>query len=121
MYDYIRADDMVLLGITDLFVRVVERRVDGVVIRGAKMHQTGTINSHWLLTMPGGRMVEGDEDYAAICAVPVDAAGLTYIYGRQSCDTRSLEVDGTDIDQGNSQFGARYPSPRAPHYGCVWI
>ena len=32
----------------DLFVRVVERRPDGVVIRGAKMHQTGCINSHWI-------------------------------------------------------------------------
>jgi hypothetical protein len=78
----------------DLFVRVVERRVDGLVIRGAKMHQTGCINAHWLLTMPGGRMASGDEDYASICALPVDSPGLSFIYGRQSCDTRAIEVDG---------------------------
>ena len=31
----------------DMFVHIVERRDDGVVIRGAKAHQTGCINSHW--------------------------------------------------------------------------
>lgn len=91
----------------DLFVHIVERRVDGVVIKGAKMHQTGCINSHWLVTMPGGRMVEGDEDYAAICAVPSDHPNLTFIYGRQSCDTRSMEDTQTNIDQGNAKFGGQ--------------
>ncbi|MFQ5517591.1 MAG: 4-hydroxyphenylacetate 3-hydroxylase N-terminal domain-containing protein, partial [Acidimicrobiia bacterium] len=37
----------------DLFVRVVERHSDGVVIRGAKLHNTGGINSHEVLVMPG--------------------------------------------------------------------
>lgn len=91
----------------DLFVHIVERRIDGVVIQGAKMHQTGCINSHWLITMPGGRMVEGDEDYAAICAIPADHPNLTFIYGRQSCDTRSMEDTATDIDQGNAKFGGQ--------------
>ena len=40
----------------DLFVHVVERRPGGIVIRGAKAHQTGAINSHWLLVMPGQRL-----------------------------------------------------------------
>ena len=57
----------------------VARILDAQVIQGAKMHQTGCINSHWLITMPGGRMVEGDEDYAAICAVPADHPNLTYV------------------------------------------
>jgi 4-hydroxybutyryl-CoA dehydratase/vinylacetyl-CoA-Delta-isomerase len=37
----------------DQFVHVVERRPDGVVIRGAKMHNTGGINSHEVLVLPG--------------------------------------------------------------------
>lgn len=89
----------------DLFVHVVERRPDGVVIRGAKAHQTGCINSHWVLVMPTMRLTEADRDYAIVCAVPVDDPGLTFIYGRQSCDTRSME--GGDIDQGNAQFGGQ--------------
>jgi 4-hydroxybutyryl-CoA dehydratase/vinylacetyl-CoA-Delta-isomerase len=89
----------------DLFVHVVERRPDGVVIRGAKAHQTGCINSHWLLVMPTMRMTEADKDYAISVAVPVDEPGITYIYGRQSCDSRALEPGS--IDQGNAQFGGQ--------------
>jgi 4-hydroxybutyryl-CoA dehydratase/vinylacetyl-CoA-Delta-isomerase len=89
----------------DLFVRVVERRDDGVVIRGAKAHQTGCINSHWLLVMPTMRLQEADRDYAISAAIPVDHPGITYIYGRQSCDSRALE--GGEIDQGNAQFGGQ--------------
>jgi 4-hydroxybutyryl-CoA dehydratase/vinylacetyl-CoA-Delta-isomerase len=89
----------------DLFVHVVERRPDGVVIRGAKMHQTGCINSHWLLVMPTMRLTKADADYAIAAAIAVDDPGITYVYGRQSCDTRALE--GNDIDAGNARFGGQ--------------
>ena len=89
----------------DLFVRVVERRKDGVVLRGAKMHQTGCINSHWLLVMPTMRMTEEDREYSVCAAIPVDDPGITYIYGRQSCDMRAMEAG--DIDAGNAQFGGQ--------------
>jgi 4-hydroxybutyryl-CoA dehydratase/vinylacetyl-CoA-Delta-isomerase len=89
----------------DLFVRVVERRPDGVVLRGAKAHQTGCLNSHWLIVMPTMRLTEADRDYAIVAALPVDAPGITYICGRQSCDTRALESG--DIDQGNARFSGQ--------------
>lgn len=89
----------------DLFVRVVERRADGVVIRGAKMHQTGCLNAHWLLVMPTMRLTDADRDYAICGAVPVEAKGLSFIVGRQSCDTRALE-DG-DVDTGNARFSGQ--------------
>jgi 4-hydroxybutyryl-CoA dehydratase/vinylacetyl-CoA-Delta-isomerase len=88
----------------DMFVRVVERRDDGIVIRGAKAHQTGCINSHWILVMPTMRLTAADLDWAVVAAVPVEAAGLTYVYGRQSCDTRAM--DG-DIDVGNARFAGQ--------------
>ncbi len=87
----------------DLFVHVVEKRQDGIVVRGAKAHQTGAINSHWILVMPTIAMGREDADYAVSFVAPADAEGIFYIYGRQSCDTRKLE-DG-DIDIGNKQFG----------------
>jgi 4-hydroxybutyryl-CoA dehydratase/vinylacetyl-CoA-Delta-isomerase len=89
----------------DLFVRVVERRPDGLVLRGAKMHQTGCLNSHWIIVMPTMRLRPADRDYAVVAAIPVDDPGLTFIYGRQSCDTRALE--GGEIDQGNAQFSGQ--------------
>ena len=89
----------------DLFLRVVERREDGIVVRGAKAHQTGSINSHWHLFMPTIAMGEADKDYALSFACPSNAEGIYMIYGRQSCDTRKLE-DGC-IDTGNNKFGGQ--------------
>ena len=87
----------------DMFMRVVERRPDGIVVRGAKAHQTGMCNSHQVLVMPTQAMGPDDKDYAISFSAPANAEGLFMIVGRQSCDTRKLE--GTDIDVGNSQFG----------------
>jgi len=87
----------------DLFVHVVEKRADGIVVRGAKCHQTGALNSHWILIMPTISMTKDDAEYAVSFVAPADAEGIFYIYGRQSCDTRKLE--GSPIDVGNSKFG----------------
>lgn len=87
----------------DLYVRVAKKRDDGIVVRGAKAHQTGAVNSHWILVMPTMTMTKEDADYAVSFVAPADAQGIYYVYGRQSCDTRKLE--GSPIDVGNSQFG----------------
>ena len=89
----------------DMFLRVVKRSDDGVWVRGAKAHQTGCLNSHWMVVMPTLRLGPDDRDYAIVGAVPVDAAGITYIYGRQSCDPRAME--GGDIDVGNAQYAGQ--------------
>ena len=86
----------------DLFVHVVEKRDDGVVIRGCKAHMTGMINSHEMLIMPTMGMKPGEEEYAICCALPTDTPGVTHIFGRQTNDDRKC---GGDIDQGNAQFG----------------
>lgn len=88
----------------DMYLHVVEVRPDGIVVRGAKAHQTGAINSHEHLIMPTVAMKEEDADYAVSFAVPSDAEGVVMIYGRQSCDTRKMET-GADIDLGNARFG----------------
>jgi 4-hydroxybutyryl-CoA dehydratase/vinylacetyl-CoA-Delta-isomerase len=87
----------------DMYLRVVERRPDGIVVRGAKAHQTGILNSHEVIVMPTIAMSPQDKDYAVSFAVPLDAKGLFLIIGRQSCDTRKLE--GSAIDVGNAEYG----------------
>ncbi|WP_053076712.1 4-hydroxyphenylacetate 3-hydroxylase family protein [Caenimonas sp. SL110] len=89
----------------DLFMHVVRRTEQGLYVRGAKAHMTGGLNSHWICVMPTMNLGEKDKDYAVVGMVPADAAGLTFIYGRQSCDTRALEK-GT-IDQGNATYGGQ--------------
>jgi 4-hydroxybutyryl-CoA dehydratase/vinylacetyl-CoA-Delta-isomerase len=90
----------------DLFMHVVEQREDGIVVRGAKAHQTGSINSHEHLIMPTIAMGPDDKDYAISFAIPTDAEGIFMIYGRQSCDTRKME-ENASLDLGNSEFGGQ--------------
>ncbi|OLR55964.1 4-hydroxybutyryl-CoA dehydratase [Hornefia porci] len=90
----------------DLYLRIKERREDGIVVRGAKCHQTGSVNSHWHIVMPTISMGPDDKDYAVSFACPSDADGMFMIYGRQSCDTRKLE-EGADMDLGNKKFGGQ--------------
>ena len=87
----------------DMFLHIVERREDGIVVRGAKAHQTGALNSHEIIIMPTQTMREEDKDYAVSFAVPIDTKGIFMIIGRQSCDTRKLE--NTELDVGNAEFG----------------
>jgi 4-hydroxybutyryl-CoA dehydratase/vinylacetyl-CoA-Delta-isomerase len=88
----------------DMYVHVSRRTSEGVYIRGAKAHQTGCVNSHWLIVMPTLRLKPEERDYAFVGALPVDADGITYVIGRQSCDTRSLEGD---IEAGNAGFSGQ--------------
>jgi 4-hydroxybutyryl-CoA dehydratase/vinylacetyl-CoA-Delta-isomerase len=87
----------------DMYLHVVERRPDGIVVRGAKAHQTGALTSHEICVMPTQSMSPEDKDYAVSFAVPIDTKGIFLIIGRQSCDTRKLE--GGCIDVGNAEFG----------------
>lgn len=89
----------------DLYVHVTRRTAEGLYIRGAKAHQTGCINSHWLIVMPTLRLGSEDRDYAIAGALPVDAPGITYIYGRQSCDERSMGEG--DVDAGNARYAGQ--------------
>ena len=86
----------------DVYVHVVERKDDGIVVNGAKAHITGAVNSHGHLVMPTGAMKEEDADYAVCFYVPVDAPGIIHIFGRQTNDTRKCDCT---IDQGNAEYG----------------
>ena len=90
----------------DVHLRIVERRVDGIVVSGVKTHQTGCVNSHYLIVMPGGMLVKGEESFAVSFYVDMDTEGITYVIGRQSCDLRALE-EGADIDLGNAKFAGQ--------------
>jgi 4-hydroxybutyryl-CoA dehydratase / vinylacetyl-CoA-Delta-isomerase len=60
----------------DLYVRVVERRQDGVVVRGAKVHTSCTPNVDELIVIPTRALAEGEEDWAVAFAVPVATPGV---------------------------------------------
>jgi 4-hydroxybutyryl-CoA dehydratase / vinylacetyl-CoA-Delta-isomerase len=89
----------------DMFLHIVDRSSQGIVVRGAKAHQTGALSSHEILVVPTTAMQEGEEDYAVAFAVPADARGITFIAGRQPSDTRKLE--DSPLDVGNPVYGSQ--------------
>jgi len=89
----------------DQYLHVVEEKSDGVIVRGAKLHQTGAVNSHEIICMPTRAMRQEDKNYAISFALPADTEGIIYIYGRQSCDTR--KIDSPNMDVGNILYGGQ--------------
>jgi 4-hydroxybutyryl-CoA dehydratase/vinylacetyl-CoA-Delta-isomerase len=87
----------------DLFLHIVDENDDGVIVKGAKIHQTGFLNSHRALVMPTLAMRPGEEEFAISFGIDTDQKGLTLIYGRQSCDTRKMEEFNGDV--GNPKYG----------------
>ncbi len=63
----------------DYYVRMVEERSDGIVVRGAKTHISQAPLCNEILVTPCRSMREEDKDYAVAFAVPVNAEGVTLI------------------------------------------
>jgi 4-hydroxybutyryl-CoA dehydratase/vinylacetyl-CoA-Delta-isomerase len=81
----------------DAYVRVVERRDDGVVIRGAKLHISAASMGHELMTIPTKSMRPGEEDYAIAAMVPVNAPGVKIVnttYAPRHEDKRDFPISG---------------------------
>lgn len=63
----------------DYYVRVVEEKDDGIVVRGAKVHITASAYFNELLVLPTRNMTEQDKDYAVSFAIPANADGVKHI------------------------------------------
>ena len=89
----------------DAYLHIIDENDDGIVVRGAKVHQTGFLNSNRAIVMPTLRLRPGEEDYAVSFGIDTNAKGITLVYGRQSCDTRKMEEGKLDI--GNFKYGGQ--------------
>ena len=86
----------------DTYLHIKERLDDGIIVSGVKAHITGAINSHEILTMPTRTMGEGDKEFALSFAIPSDTKGITFVFSRQTNDTRRLD---SPLDAGNPKYG----------------
>ena len=89
----------------DMYLHVVDRNKDGIVVRGAKIHQTGSLCAHWMLVVPTREMRAADKDYASCFAVPIDAEGVIHVYGRGTLEARALQ----NCDLGNVRYSKFAP------------
>ncbi|ADY02449.1 4-hydroxybutyryl-CoA dehydratase (abfD-1) [Vulcanisaeta moutnovskia 768-28] len=64
---------------SDLYVHIVGRDSDGIIVRGAKVHTTQSIAANELIVLPYRNMVKEDADYAVAFALPVNAKGTVLI------------------------------------------
>ncbi len=60
----------------DLYVRIVDVRSDGIVVRGAKAHTTQSAVADEIIVLPTRAMREKDKDYAVAFAIPANTKGL---------------------------------------------
>ncbi len=63
----------------DLYLRVIDRRDDGVVVRGAKVHTSASTQAHEIVVLPTRAMGAGEEDWSIAFALPVNTPGLRLI------------------------------------------
>ena len=90
----------------DMYLHVVEKLDDGIIVRGAKAHQTGSLSSHEIIVLPTRALTKGDAAYAVAFAIPSDTKGLIHVVGRSTLDMR--ELDGCDI--GNAYYSKYCPT-----------
>ena len=87
----------------EMYLKVVEKNKDGIILKGAKLCQTGAILAHEKIVMPCTTHRKGDEDYVVVCAVPGNSPGIVNISVRQPQDDR--RIPGAEIDLGNIKYG----------------
>jgi aromatic ring hydroxylase len=63
----------------DYYVRIVDRRPGGIVVRGAKVHTSVTPNANELFVIPTRNLTEADADYAVAFCIPLNTPGLKQI------------------------------------------
>lgn len=61
------------------YMKIVERREDGIVVKGAKAHITSAPLVNELLVLPTRAMGPEDNDYAVAFAIPANAEGIKMI------------------------------------------
>lgn len=83
----------------DLYVRVVEKKKDGIIVRGAKAHITmgPYVDEH--LVIPTRSLTKDESQWAVAFAIPGDADGVKII--TRIADTRSRD----ELDAPYNHFG----------------
>jgi 4-hydroxybutyryl-CoA dehydratase/vinylacetyl-CoA-Delta-isomerase len=89
----------------DMYLHIVSKDNKGIVVRGAKIHQTGSMLSHWGIAVPARNMTKDDKDYAVSFAFPTDTEGIIHVYGRGTLEMRPMQ----GCDMGNAQYSKFAP------------
>lgn len=104
----------------DLYLRIVEERENGVVVRGAKAHQTAPMIAEECLVTPCDVMRDKTErNYAIAFAIPADTKGITYIYQHNLADAFTVTADKMDL--GNVKYGCQFGTTALMVFDNVFV
>ena len=70
-----------------MYLRVVEKKSDGIVIKGAKVHISYSPVEEWIMVLPTRRLTNEEGDWAIACAVPADAEGVKLVVSAACFET----------------------------------
>jgi 4-hydroxybutyryl-CoA dehydratase/vinylacetyl-CoA-Delta-isomerase len=87
----------------DMSLRIVERRDDGIVVRGAKIMICGVAAANEIFILPGSAYRESDANYAVSFVIPRDIENLTIVETRHPSDDR--DMDHESFDNPNKEGG----------------
>ena len=88
----------------DVYLRVTEVRKDGIIVRGAKAHQSGAALAHFNLVVPTTSMRENEKEFAVAFAIPPNVPGIVHIAEAPAPNARRLS-DSDEMDFGNFEYG----------------
>ena len=104
----------------DMYLRIVEERPNGVVVRGCKAHQTAPFIADEVVIMPCDVMrSEKDKPYAIAFALPADEKGISYIHQYNLSDAFILDADRMDL--GNAKYGCQFGTTALMVFDDVFV
>jgi len=72
----------------DLYLRVLEKRADGIIVNGAKAHNSCSAYHDEIMVIPTRNMMPDEKDWAVAFSVPADWEGVTIMNISYSPPTR---------------------------------
>ncbi|MBN1152621.1 MAG: aromatic ring hydroxylase [Dehalococcoidia bacterium] len=87
----------------DLYLRIVEKRTDGIVVNGAKAHNSCSVYVDEIVAIPTRNMTADENDWAVAFSVPSDWEGVTLINAAYAPTLRKkLQAPFNDIGMSHS-------------------
>jgi 4-hydroxybutyryl-CoA dehydratase/vinylacetyl-CoA-Delta-isomerase len=91
----------------DVFLHLVEKRDDGIVVRGYKVSQSGAIGAHETLVLPGGGLKDDEGIFSLSFVVQNSVPGLSYICQYNAYSAEGVFFGDVTEEVVNPIFGQR--------------
>ncbi len=78
----------------DMYLKILEKKADGIVVKGAKICQSGALVVDETVVMPTIALKESDKAYAVAFAIESGTEGVTYVLQNNAYEAKKRETPG---------------------------